>query len=602
MKRSFAFAGLSMIILLPGCSSSGGQTGSAGTTAKATSAPGEAPPPAAVATVQDPAPQNVVPAPPSVEEVERLKKLAETLAALKGQEASAEGGGQVIVERKGRQLQKILKIERQHYALRGRLYNAVVADRAGTPIVDEDAEAYYIDLPADLPPSPAMQLASPNEEGPKYIVPMTEDQAEVVTPAISKKKIAFAEMSSGLPTAGMWRENFSMADLDGDGRPEIVSPPARLSGRTLQVFKLVDRKWILPKELSFDDPEAIGFEYGGLATGDFDRDGKIDIVYGRHGGGPAVAYNLGGFKFRIETRGLPKPMSTRAMAVGDLNADGALDIIAMSDEPEYSNVKDREVAGDASVRQPRPDGYVMGYDVRAFLQQKDGKFEEVRSGLDQSCFGYSISLFAPASDGGAPFFAGSCRYQGMRTVIRTYDPAAKTWSEAGEREAFGTTNPTYAESMAAHLGTATGTYRGFPAAFMSYIIAAPQAASRNVSGNGVSIYYRNGTSWQRKRVVKTVESATTSQGVATGDLDGDGLDDLAWADETRRRVRIFFQTPGGEFEELDEKSQPRFVNHVPALQIADVDGDGKRDVVVMVQYLTGDETRSGGFRVFRNLR
>ena len=43
------------------------------------------------------------------------------------------------------------------------------------------------------------------------------------------------------------------------------------------------------------------------------------------------------------------------------------------------------------------------------------------------------------------------------------------------------------------------------------------------------------------------------------------------------------------------------MNHPTALRIADVDGDGRKDVVLMYQYLTGDETRAGGFRVFRGL-
>ena len=44
------------------------------------------------------------------------------------------------------------------------------------------------------------------------------------------------------------------------------------------------------------------------------------------------------------------------------------------------------------------------------------------------------------------------------------------------------------------------------------------------------------------------------------------------------------------------------MNHPTSLRIADVDGDGQPDVVLMYQYLTGDETRAGGFRVFRTLR
>ena len=43
---------------------------------------------------------------------------------------------------------------------------------------------------------------------------------------------------------------------------------------------------------TWDNPEKVGFEYGGTAVADMDGDGRPDIVFGRHGGGPAIAYNL----------------------------------------------------------------------------------------------------------------------------------------------------------------------------------------------------------------------------------------------------------------------------------------------------------------------
>jgi hypothetical protein len=85
-----------------------------------------------------------------------------------------------------------------------------------------------------------------------------------------------------------------------------------------------------------------------------------------------------------------------------------------------------------------------------------------------------------------------------------------------------------------------------------------------------------------------------------GDLDADGLDDIVFADDLTKRVRVFFQTSAGGFEELDPTLEPSFVNAPSSVRIADVDGDGRPDIVLMTHYLTGHETRAGGFRFYRN--
>jgi FG-GAP-like repeat len=477
-----------------------------------------------------------------------------------------------------------------YFVRQGRLFNALLADTEGVPLVREDAKAYYVKALAE--PSSAAEEQRKRQEAleadpPRIgIVEISAEEVEVVAPPTSAEKLTLQEISDGLPRTGIWRQTFAIGDLDGDGKPEIVTGPPRLSGQGIRVFKFVPAKKGAPAqwksvECFWDNPEGIGIGYGGVALGDMDGDGKLDIVFGGHGSGPAVAYNKGKFKFRMETRGLPRLMSTQALGVGDLDGDGKLDIFALSDMPEKLQMGTPQV---------QPGGYVAGYDARAFIN--DGtRFKELVTGLENAVAGYSLGLWTKKGD--TPFYVGASRYFGNTSVLFTFNRKTLTFERAGDK---------IIETMALHLAAAVGTYRGLPAAFVSYMKNSPPGATRNADAEGVSIYYKDGEAWKRKRVVKRTGERSGTAGLGVGDLNGDGLDDVVWADEMTHRVRIFFQTPAGEFEELEESREPTFVNHPTCILIADMDGDGHNDIVLMYHYLTGDDIRSGGLRVFRTVR
>lgn len=503
-------------------------------------------------------------------------------------------------EATGKKLQRIPKspsLRAEGTKLRHTLLNPAMFS---LDLVREDEKYYYVDAPDDANASKRKNA----ETAPPDLQPIVEvppGEYEVVTPKISKTRLKFEEKSAGLPTGGFWRSNMKVVDLDGDGSPEIVTPPPRLAGGTFRVFKFDGAAWQQVKVQVEAVQSGLRFMYGGVDVADMDGDGRPDVLGIGHGTGPVIAYNLGDWKFRLEARNLPREMSGRSLGAGDVDGDGRLDIVAVSDEPEANRTAEYTDMATMYGNQPAPkentdpEAYKKGYDMRAFFAQPDGTFRESTAGLEKGCYGYSMSLAAPApADGGAPFFVSGCRYQGGRALLYEWDAAGKAFQSVGRG---------VVEEFSFHSGAAVGTYHGFPAAFASYVKGnAPGAVAKPMRGHGVSVYFRTREGWKARRITKVIaDLPEESQGLGVGDLNGDGLDDIVWADDSVGRVRVFFQTAAGDFEELDPELQPRFVNHSMTVQVVDVDRDGKKDLVLMYEFRTTDKTRAGGLRFFRNL-
>ena len=548
---------------------------------------GEPPKPAAAAA-PTPAPSPVVPTPaPTPSKAEQIAKMEQVIAGLapKGPPPGDEDEEGTDIRPKpytdpktGEKLIRVPRLNPAYIAKGSRLFSTIVHDTAGVGIVREDPEAWYIAAPEARKPG---EIEKAQEEiALANIIEVPALEAEVVTPPVSKTRIRFESMSQGLPRSGMWRDNFDVADLDGDGKLEIVCPPPRLSGDTIRIYGWSGEKWVL-RPVELENPEALGVGYGGVAVGDVDGNGKPDIVWAGHGGGLWVALSKGPMKFRMESRGLPRMMSSRAVALGDLDGDGRLDIVAVSDEAEA-----RKKGGD-----PGPGGYIPGFDVRAYINKGD-RFAELTTGVERACFGYNLGLFLPKDAEEVPFVATSCRYVYQLDLVHTFDRKKLTFEHAAN---------SVVEEYAIHDSTAVGRYRGFPAVFDAYTKLTPTGASREFTGDGVSIYYREGADWKRKRLYKRLVDSVGPQAVAVGDLNGDGIDDVVYAEAKTKRIRAFFQETDGSFSELAEELEPTFENNVSSMRIVDIDGDGRKDLAVMLHYLSTDQTRSGGLRVYRNL-
>jgi hypothetical protein len=117
------------------------------------------------------------------------------------------------------------------------------------------------------------------------------------------------------------------ADIDRDGKPDIISTDA--SNPQLLV-------WYGTGGGKFGSPEIIGHldgPSGNIAVGDFNNDGKLDILAAT-GQSHAVdlLINQGNRTFSVQS--IPVPDSPNFVAVGDFNNDGKLDFAVSSSRPD----------------------------------------------------------------------------------------------------------------------------------------------------------------------------------------------------------------------------------------------------------------------------
>jgi hypothetical protein len=133
-------------------------------------------------------------------------------------------------------------------------------------------------------------------------------------------KGVWRESSKGLSQTE-WGNSVVMADVDADGNLDIVA--AYSAGPRVW---LGDGKggWREASE-GLPAPEIHGL-YWGIAVGDVNGDGKLDIATGAAIPGAEVFVQEPGPKWRKSSQGIV-PMNALGVALGDLNNDGKIDLV-----------------------------------------------------------------------------------------------------------------------------------------------------------------------------------------------------------------------------------------------------------------------------------
>jgi hypothetical protein len=150
-------------------------------------------------------------------------------------------------------------------------------------------------------------------------------------------RLRFEPFDEGLPRSLQWRHGFALADMNGDGKLDIVhGPPRKRPGPPVIFLGDGAGHWRRWREAAFP---AQAYDYGNVAVADFNGDGRLDIALGMHLLGVAVLLGDGAGRFTAAGQGMdpigPRQaaFASRALAALDWDGDGHVDVLALGEGP-----------------------------------------------------------------------------------------------------------------------------------------------------------------------------------------------------------------------------------------------------------------------------
>jgi len=425
-------------------------------------------------------------------------------------------------------------------------------------LAKEDADYLYVKeyLPVDPPPKPPA-------------VDSATAQVAFETATGGADRLILRPFGDGLPTQGQWRNRFALADMNGDGKPDIVHGPPRKGGGGPRIF-LGDgaghwRPW---SEASF--PVAL-YDYGAVAVADFDGDGHADLALAAHHQGISVLLGDGRGRFRLAVTpadlepGAERRFSSRAILARDWDRDGKPDIVALGEGP-------RPMQGP-----PGAAGVAYGWVV--YLNRGENRWRTLAQSADAPrTFGDALAVGDFDGDGTGDLLTASQVF-GNRFILHYGDLRGSARTAAVE-----TIRPqSYVNGVAA--ADFDGDGRDDAAVSYSTFDGGAWHAVIDV------LLARDNGRWEC-RTVAAEEGRDGVFALAAGELDGDGHRDLV-ALTAAGETRLFLGRGDGRF---DREAAPEIAAIDPGcrgyhVELADLDGDGRDEIVAA---FAGEDSASRG--------
>ena len=342
-----------------------------------------------------------------------------------------------------------------------------------------------------------------------------------ITPNTFKSIFTVADQSKG-------NQDIRLSDVDGDGKTDvIISAYGVENSANSGLFIYLNTG--SGNNISLAAPYEIKYgQYGNLAVGDIDGDGKNDIV-------------ISGQDSLVTFRNLSSPgnisfvrsytnthQGSSIVALVDLDGDGKADLVANS--VVYRNTSDSASFSFADPVQINPSG---AFNMVLVDLDGDGKPDLVSPGFDR------ISILKNNSTKGNLIFSG------MPDVLLDISGSITT----GDMDGDGKADLIETDNVGSRI-----------------------VVLRNTSTGGVINFDKE----------KDFIAVSTPYGIQISDLDGDGKPDVATVlIDNSVSVLKNISTPGNLIFQPEVRYTPGYYNGTHLLAIGDMNGDGKNDIVAI---------------------
>ena len=432
--------------------------------------------------------------------------------------------------------------------------------------------------------TPAIRIATSN-----YLQQIRSEFFELA-PKETTKTIKFEEASDGLPQSGSWRNGLTVADMNGDGFPDIIAPPERAGGTGAPAIFLGDGKghWHYWQQAMWEHT----LDYGSVVAADFNKDGHMDLAFSPSISRASSSSSATARETSPTSRKDCRAISRRGVSSSPMSTGMAIPIWSRSAKVRRRfRTRSGRSARSASTTTARRGTEWEGVDVAGPKMRVGGDYLTVGN--------FNGDKY--------PDVAGGSIYMGSPDIIYL-SKGPKKWSVLDSKE--GTVVPMLSYYSASAAGKFTSKKRDdliqsyvryWPADVNPKLIPAPPA--KEITGIDRISFAADGTATRTPIVRWPTKFAVN--GLAVADIDGDGNLDIVYTtakSAESREIGILLGDGKGNFVKAKTEGLRADRKVTYDVKMADVNGDGRPDIIMMYEadQATALSPRDGAIRVFLN--